>query len=99
MIKKQAKFLQIIYVSYVLQPHESSLIKVISYEIVIQNNLAADFMIKDWRSRAKSHDETDFIDYFEAQWLIKERGWYESFSKYISNNNGLEVQNNKIKVI
>lgn len=41
---------------------------------------------------------SDFAEYFERVWLnSRECNWFEQFSEYVANNNGLESMNKSIK--
>ncbi|CAK9294195.1 unnamed protein product [Gordionus sp. m RMFG-2023] len=50
-----------------------------------------------WTSK-NSAAISDFIEYFEGEWISKNNGWYEGYAiGYPSNNNGLESTNKKLK--
>lgn len=56
-------------------------------------NVAADLFLKKWRAVSKP-----LAEYFEKEWLIKNRNWYEGFRvKTPSTNNALESKNKGIK--
>jgi hypothetical protein len=58
-------------------------------------------MLKYWKD-IYGHDEEacKFISYFESTWVNSDlRGWFEGFSEFLTNNNGLEDTNKQIKVI
>lgn len=55
--------------------------------------IALELFINKWRVEAEG-----LIDYFERQWVEKNRNWYESFAKCVpSTNNALESNNRLIK--
>lgn len=56
-------------------------------------DIAVELFMEKWRK-----ESTDLIDYFETQWVLKNRFWYESFGILIpSTNNALEAKNRIIK--
>lgn len=55
--------------------------------------MAVQLFMEKWR-----HESADLVDYFEAQWVLKNNGWYESFANQMpSTNNCLESTNRVIK--
>lgn len=54
---------------------------------------ASKLFVKKWAKSSK-----DLVKYFESEWLIQHRNWYEGFrSKTPSSNNALESKNRGIK--
>lgn len=55
--------------------------------------IALQLFLDKWRNQSE-----ELIDYFEHQWVLRNRNWFEAFAKNVpSNNNALESRNRLIK--
>jgi len=61
-------------------------------------DIASSLFLRKWRHKQTNQTVIDFILYFENEWLISNRGWFEGMQTYIpSTNNALEATNRAIK--
>lgn len=58
------------------------------------------FLVSNLLQQEWAKELFEFAEYFVKTWInSRENGWYEGFSDFISNNNGLESINKTIKKV